>query len=171
VWTDVSEAEVRRVRAGMPVHFATLGGTPGQDKRRWTGTVRQVLPAPQQPEGKAAGTALAPTTSKVVLYTVLFDVANTDGELMPQMTAQVSFVTAAARGVLTAPLPALQAVSGQPGRYKARVLDAEGRPQPRELRIGVRDRLTAEVLEGLAEGDRLVTAERDTAGGVRRFQF
>ncbi|MDM0021660.1 efflux RND transporter periplasmic adaptor subunit [Variovorax saccharolyticus] len=171
VWTEVSEAEVRRVRAGMPVHFTTLGGTPGQAKRRWSGTVRQVLPAPQQPEGKAAGTALAPTTSKVVLYTVLFDVANADGELMPQMTAQVSFVTAAARGVLTAPLPALQPVSGQPGRYKARVLDADGRPQPRELRIGVRDRLTAEVLEGLAEGDRLVTAERSAGSGVRRFQF
>lgn len=171
VWTEVSEAEVRRVRAGMPVHFTTLGGTPGQAKRRWSGTVRQVLPAPQQPEGKAAGTALAPSTSKVVLYTVLFDVENTDGELMPQMTAQVSFVTAAARGVLTAPLPALQPVAGQPGRYRARVLRADGQPEPRELRIGVRDRLTAEVLEGLAEGERLVTAERPAGGGVRRFQF
>ncbi|MGO4395073.1 efflux RND transporter periplasmic adaptor subunit [Variovorax sp. M-6] len=171
VWTEVSEAEVRRVRAGMPVRFTTLGGAPGQAKRRWSGTVRQVLPAPQQPEGKAAGTALAPTTSKVVLYTVLFDVANADGELMPQMTAQVSFVTAAAQGVLTAPLPALQLVAGQPGRYTARVLGPDGQPQARALRIGVRDRLTAEVLEGLAEGDRLITAERSTGDGARRFQF
>ncbi|MBB3181767.1 macrolide-specific efflux system membrane fusion protein [Variovorax sp. Sphag1AA] len=171
VWTEVSEAEIRRVRAGMPVQFTTLGATPGQPKRQWSSTVRQVLPAPQQPEGKTTGTALAPSTSKVVLYTVLFDVANADGELMPQMTAQVSFVTAAARDVLTAPLPALQPVAGKPGRYKARVLGTDGQAQPREVRIGVRDRLVAEVLEGLTEGELLVTGERPAQSRLRRFQW
>lgn len=171
VWTEVSEAEVRRVRAGMPVHFTTLGGVPGEAKRRWNGSVRQVLPAPPQPEGKSAGTALAPSPSKVVLYTVLFDVGNADGELMPQMTAQVSFVTAAARGVLTAPLPALRPVAGKPGRYTARVRGADGEPQSREVRVGVRDRLTGEVLEGLAEGEQLITGEPAAAGGVKRFQL
>jgi len=172
VWTEVSEADVRRVKTGMPVHFTTLGGQGGAEgRRRWSGSVRQVLPAPPVPEGKSAGTALAPSTSKVILYTVLFDVDNTDGELMPQMTAQVTFVTAAARNVLTAPLPALRPVAGKPGRYTARVLAADGRPQERQVRIGVRDRLRAEVLEGLAEGDRLITADPAPASGPRRFQL
>lgn len=169
VWTEVSEADVRRVRPEMPVYFTTLGG----DARRWRGKVRQVLPAPAVAGGVAAGTALAPSTSKVILYTVLFDVDNADGELMPQMTAQVVFVTAAASDVLAAPLPALKPVTGdgaKPGLYTARVLAGDGAVQTREVRVGVRNRLAAEVLDGLREGELLVTGEQ-VAEGASRFQL
>lgn len=166
VWTEVSEADVRRVRPDMAVYFTTLGG----DARRWTGKVRQVLPAPAVAGGVATGTALAPSTSKVILYTVLFEVDNADGELMPQMTAQVVFVTAAANNVLAAPLPALKAVPQQTGAYTARVMDQDGNVQERAVRLGVRNRLSGEVLEGLREGELLVTGEQVTEG-VSRFQL
>ena len=169
VWTEVSEADVRRVRPEMPVYFTTLGG----DARRWRGKVRQVLPAPAVAGGVAAGTALAPSTSKVILYTVLFEVDNADGELMPQMTAQVVFVTAAASDVLAAPLPALKPVTGdsaKPGLYTARVMALDGAVQTREVRVGVRNRLAAEVLDGLREGELLVTGEQ-VAEGASRFQL
>jgi len=166
VWTEVSEADVRRVRPDMAVYFTTLGG----DARRWTGKVRQVLPAPAVAGGVSAGTALAPTTSKVILYTVLFEVDNADRELMPQMTAQVVFVTAAANNVLAAPLPALKAVPQQTGAYTARVMDQDGKVQERAVRLGVRNRLSGEVLEGLREGELLVTGEQ-VAEGVSRFQL
>ncbi|RIX75544.1 efflux RND transporter periplasmic adaptor subunit [Acidovorax cavernicola] len=168
VWTEVSEADVRRVKRDMAVYFTTLGA----DRRRWEGTVRQVLPSPPVPAGKSGSdTPQAPAASKVVLYTVLFDVDNADGELMPQMTAQVNFVAASARDVVVAPLPALTAVKGQSGRFTARVLGPDGKPAPREVRIGVRDRLSGEVLEGLAEGERLITGERAAGGGPRKFQL
>src|SRR5690606_19731908 len=91
VWTEVSEADVRRVKAGMPVFFTTLGGS-DEMARRWESTVRQVLPTP--PVAPASEGGAAPAATKAVVYTVLFDVDNTDGELMPQMTAQVAFITA-----------------------------------------------------------------------------
>lgn len=160
VWTEVSEADVRRVKAGMPVYFSTLGG----DRRRWHGTVRQLLPAPSSSGMRSEGTALAPSSAKVVLYTALFDVDNPDGALMPQMTAQVSFVTASARNALAVPLPALAAVEGRPGVFSARVLDAGGRVVRRDVEIGIRNRLQAEVLRGLAEGEKLVTEAPDDAG-------
>lgn len=165
VWTEVSEADVRRVKAGMPVYFTTLGAS----QRRWQGTVRQVLPAPAA-AARDGTTALAPSPSKVILYTALFDVDNADGELMPQMTAQVSFVTASVKDVLVAPLPALAAREGKPGRYTARVLNGQGKLEQREVEIGVRDRLQAQVLDGLREGEQLVT--RDAAPeGAGRFQL
>lgn len=169
VWTEVSEADVRRVRTGMPAHFRTLG----DDTRRWQGTVRQVLPAPPPPVGKGGDGAAtqAAAATKVVMYTVLFDVANADGELMPQMTAQVSFVVASARNVLSAPLTALTPVPGQRDRYTARVLNADGQPETRALRLGVRNRHQGEVLEGLAEGDVLITGVRGADAGPRRFQW
>jgi macrolide-specific efflux system membrane fusion protein len=169
VWTDVSEADVGRVRAGMPVRFTTLGG----EGRSWTGSVRQVLPAPEEPkteEGSSSGQASS-GTSKVVLYTVLFDVDNADGALMPQMTAQVTFVNAAAKGVLAVPLTALEALPQQRGLYRARVLDAAGKAQTREVRVGVRNRLQGEVLDGLAEGDELVLGELTAQEGPRRFTW
>lgn len=170
VWTEVSEADVRRVRPGMQVSFTTLGG----EQRRWRSKVRQVLPAPPTPGSQAQqtqGNQQAAPASKVVLYTVLFDVGNSDGELMPQMTAQVSFVSAEARGVVVAPLAALQAVDGRPDRFRARVLDTAGKAQAREIRVGVRDRLRAHIVDGLREGDRLITGERKPADDMPRFRL
>ena len=109
------------------------------------------------------------TAGKVVLYTVLFDVDNTDGALMPQMSAQVFFVQAAATHVLVVPLTALQPIDGKPDRYTARV-SVDGRIETRQVQTGVHDRLHAEVLSGLKAGDMLVTAihrERAGAGGFR----
>ncbi|CAN7388576.1 efflux RND transporter periplasmic adaptor subunit [Acidovorax sp. LjRoot117] len=132
VWTEVSEADIRRVRAGLPVYFTTLGGQADAAARRWRSTVRQVLPAPPTPEAKAAGGANAQAAaSKAVSYTVLFDVDNADGELMPQMTAQTSFVTAQAQGVIAVPLSALTSPTSpaRPASGKAaggKAADAEG---------------------------------------------
>lgn len=90
VEAEISEADIGDLKKGMEIYFTTLsGGT-----RRWTGELRQILPTPV-------------IESNVVLYTGLFDVDNSDGSLLPEMTAQVFFITSSARNVLTAPLGAL----------------------------------------------------------------
>ena len=90
VEAEVSEADVAKLKPGMEVYFTTLGS----GERRWHGKLRQVLPTPE-------------VANNVVLYTALFDVDNRDGTLLPNMTAQVFFVTSAARNVLKVPLGAL----------------------------------------------------------------
>lgn len=160
VWTEVSEADVGRIRAGMPAYFTTLGLKDGSGRaRRWHGTLRQILPAPPSAQAVAgsSGAQNAAAAGKVVLYTALFDVDNADGALMPQMSAQVFFVESGADGVLAAPLSALEPLAGKPGTFLARVLEDEG-IREREVVIGVRDRLRGEVLQGLAENERIVTA-------------
>lgn len=164
-WTRVSEADIRRVKTGLPLYFTTLGG----DERRWHSSVRQVLPAPPVPAGsQGESSSSASETEKVVQYTVLFEVDNDDGELMPQMTAQVVFVTASAKGVLTAPLDALQ---GKPGDYQVRVLAKGEQPELRAVKVGARDRQVAEITDGLAEGEHLVTGEAQADDGMSRFQW
>ncbi|MGL4316031.1 MAG: efflux RND transporter periplasmic adaptor subunit [Pseudomonas sp.] len=165
-WTKVSEADIRQLKPGLGLYFTTLGG----DGRRWHAKIRQILPSPPLPPVASGEAGAAPVTMKAVQYTVLFDVDNQDGELMPQMTAQVTFITAAARGVLTAPLEALQAVDGEVGLFRARVLNAKGRPENREVHVGARSRQRVEVLDGLQEQEQLITAELpDTR--VARFQW
>lgn len=91
VTTEVSEADVSRLKVGMPAYFTTLG----RPERRWHGTLRQVEPTPT-------------VENNVVLYNALFDVSNDGGELMTQMTAQVFFVAASAKDVIRVPAAALQ---------------------------------------------------------------
>jgi macrolide-specific efflux system membrane fusion protein len=166
VWTTVSEADIRRVKAGQAAYFTTLAG----DRRRWNGQVRQVLPAPPVAATTASNPNQTPV-SKVVQYTVLFDVDNKDAELLPQMTAQVSFITASARDVLVAPLSALQPVEQKPQMYTARILGSDDKPQTREVRAGVQDRLAVQVVEGLKEGEQLITGEVVAQNKTRRFQW
>ncbi|RKP47101.1 efflux RND transporter periplasmic adaptor subunit [Pararobbsia silviterrae] len=177
VWTDVSEADIGKVRAGMPVYFTTLGYVTNDVPRRWTAHVRQILPAPphtpsQSQSGESGTQTAAPSqgAGKVVLYTVLFDVDNADGALMPQMSAQVFFVRASATHVLVVPLTAMEAVAGEPDRYTAKVLVGE-RVETREVRTGTHDRLHAEVVSGLSRGDRLVTDIRTERAGEGKFRW
>ncbi|WP_093176923.1 efflux RND transporter periplasmic adaptor subunit [Variovorax sp. YR266] len=159
VWSEVSEADVRRIKTGMPVYFTTLG----ESQRRWQGHVRQLLPAPPVPENKTGSDSSAKPSaaaSKVVVYTALFDVDNADGELMPQMTAKVAFVEYAEKDALSVPLAALVPVAGSSDRFTARVLRPDGKVEVRQLRVGVRNRLAAQVLEGAQAGDRIVIAAR-----------
>ncbi len=153
VWTAVAEADIHRVKPGMPASFSTLGN----EDRRWTGVVRQVLPMPTVPR---ASEAPSPEFGKVVQYTVLFDVADSDRFLLPQMTAQVSIQTDLATGVVMAPLAGLVPVEAAPNTFQTRVLDGDGQPTSRTVRTGRRNRRVAEVLEGLHESERLVVGER-----------
>ena len=170
VWTDVSEADIHHVKTGMGPYFTTLGG----DRRCWRGTVRQVLPAPPvQPADASGGAGSAAQAAKAVQYTALFDVDNPDGALMPQMTAQVSVVAASARGVLIVPLAALKPVEDG-DTHEVRILAERSPDQVVEIRcvhLGVRDRLRAEVLQGLAEGEQVITGGVPQATRPRRFRW
>jgi macrolide-specific efflux system membrane fusion protein len=103
VQTQVSEADVSKLRQGMQVYFTTLGG----QGRRYYGDLKKVEPTPT-------------VTNNVVLYNALFEVPNSNRSLMTQMTAQVFFVVAEARDVLVVPMSALTIQRGGPaGRERA----------------------------------------------------
>lgn len=175
VVTQVSEADVMRVKPGTEVWFNTLG----RPERRWAATVRQILPTPE-------------TLNNVVLYNVIFDVDNTDRALLTQMSAQVFFVLAKATDAVLVPMAALgpkvpgasragptpadhaapaaaagaiTAKAGATGAdrpakttsYRVRVAKG-GQVEERVVAIGITNRLMAQVVSGLAEGEQVVVA-------------
>ena len=166
VWAEVSEADIGHVKPGMQVYFTTLSG----GNRRWASTVRQILPVPPKPLNEASQGGGSPASSgksgsaRVVLYTVLLDVDNTDQALMPEMTTQVFFVANQARDVLLAPVVALQG-STDSDRQTARVVAKNGDIETRQIRTGISDRLRVEILEGLNEGDHLLIGPAPGNGG------
>ena len=153
VQTQVSEADVSRLKLGMESYFTTLGG----QGRRWQGKLEKIEPTPT-------------ISNNVVLYNALFDVPNDNQRLMTQMTAQVFFVVARAGNALSIPVSALNfGDKGKRGaggnRAKVRVEGANGRIEEREVEIGVRNRIQAQVLSGLAEGERVVSGLASAQGG------
>lgn len=167
VWAQVSEADIGKVKPGMTAYFTTLAG----GKRRWTSTVRQILPIPPKPleqtsqgGGSPISASSGGSASQVVQYTVLLDVDNPDGALMAEMTTQVFFVAGHASQVLTAPLAALDDSDGE-GLRLAQVLNRQGKIEQRQVRTGLSDRLRVQILDGLSEGEQLVIGAPRASGG------
>ncbi|MCL1825441.1 MAG: efflux RND transporter periplasmic adaptor subunit [Betaproteobacteria bacterium] len=183
VRTQVSEADVGRLRPGMQTYFTTLGG----QNKRWYGTLDQIEPTPT-------------TTNNVVLYNALFDVPNPNERLMTDMTAQVFFVIAEAKDALQIPMGAMQqnraSRTGNRGNERSadarpsqrpsgsssddaprtrqatvKVLEANGKVAERAIEIGVTNRIAAQVVSGLTEGDKVVSgftnseAQQGNGGG------
>ncbi|MGH8697518.1 MAG: efflux RND transporter periplasmic adaptor subunit [Burkholderiales bacterium] len=183
VETQVSEADVARLRTGMEVYFTTLGS----GERRWYGKLRQIMPTPK-------------VVNNVVLYDALFDVPNPSQELMTQMTAQVFFVAAAAKDAVVVPVAALrpaarsdrgprgggdskaaEARTGAPrvspavdpralfarGRAMVSVVAEDGTVADREVQVGVMNRVSAQILAGLEPGERVAIGTRPGGAPAR----
>jgi macrolide-specific efflux system membrane fusion protein len=172
VQAQVSEADVPKLHVGMDVYFTTLGG----DKRRFYGKLRQIPPTPT-------------VVNNVVLYDALFDVANLDQALMTQMTAQVFFIASSAKDAVLVPLTALRPVvaEGRPrgprvsgggaerpsgadprnqfanGRALVSVVNADGKVADREVKVGVMNRVSAQIVSGLEPGETVVIGTKAPA--------
>jgi membrane fusion protein, macrolide-specific efflux system len=143
VRSQTAEADIMRITPGLPVYFTTLGS----EKRRWKGTVRQVLPTPD-------------VVNNVVLYNVLVDVDNTDRQLMSGMSAQVFFVLGEAKHVPIIPVTALgkrlpEQDNEKGAAYRIKLLGTGVEFQEKTIHIGLQNRRFVEVREGVNVGERV----------------
>lgn len=136
VEAQVSEADIGRLRPGMPVYFTTMGNR----QQRWHGELRLIEPTPE-------------VENNVVLYNALFEVPNAEGLLMPQMTTQVFFIADAARQVVAVPVGAVQ--RDAQGSFVEILSDTGGREQVR-VEMGLSDRVYTEIKDGLRAGMEVV---------------
>ncbi|MDP9734611.1 UNVERIFIED_ORG: macrolide-specific efflux system membrane fusion protein [Rhizobium sp. SORGH_AS260] len=153
VRADISEADVVRVRRGLPVWFSILG----DPKRRFDGELRQVEPAPASiaNESNAAASRIN-STNGAVYYTGLIDVANADGILRPSMTAQVSIVLSRVSGAVLVPLSAVEGAPRAGDTARVRILDAMGEVQIRQVQVGIDNGADIQILGGLQAGETIV---------------
>ena len=177
----VAEADIGTVEVGQKVDF-TVDAFP---RRTFHGEVVQVRNAPT-------------TVQNVVTYDTVIGVNNADLKLKPGMTANVSIIGAQRENVLEVSNAALRfrppeatpapigarAGRGKPGEHQTErtiYLLRGSRPSAVQIKTGISDGIFTEVLAGLKEGDRVVTAVMGKAaesappannpftGGRRRF--
>jgi len=172
--SNVSEADVGNVKVGEDVDF-TVDAYSGTT---FHGKVRQVRNA-------------AITVQNVVTYDAVIDVDNSDLKLKPGMTANVSIIIAHRDDALKISNAALRVrlpePAGAPGSSKASptpgkkkkddpsrrfqrtvyvLPDGATTPQAVQIKIGINDGIETEVVEGLKEGDNVVTAITNTQSGT-----
>ena len=168
VKAQISEADVPRVKAGMPVYFTLLG----DPDTRYETTLRAVEPGPTTlASDTSTTTATSSSAATAVYYNGIFDVPNPQGKLRIAMTAQATIVLDRIKDALLIPSAALGA-KGKDGRYTVRVVSdaaasaGAGVPQERQVRIGLDNHVQAQVLGGLKAGERVVTSEAQAPGGA-----
>lgn len=154
--TSVSEADIGKVKEGQEVEY-TLDGYPDSV---FKGVVTQVR--------------LSPTTeSNVVTYTVVIEVENEEGKLLPGMTANVSIITGKKENILTVPNVALKfTVAGNKQKYdkKGIWIEKKGKPVRVNIETGVSDDSYSEIIsDEIKEGD--VVYVRNLAGGKKQQQM
>ncbi|MCD7779568.1 MAG: efflux RND transporter periplasmic adaptor subunit [Candidatus Gastranaerophilales bacterium] len=147
--TSVSEADIGKVTVGQDVDY-TLDGYPD---RVFTGKVSQVR--------------LSPTTeSNVVTYTVIIEVENEEGLLLPGMTANVSIITDKQENVLTVPSSALKfTIADNKQRYEQRGvwIDKKGKPYRINVEVGSNDDSYTHIIsDELKEGDLVYIGTSDS---------
>jgi len=189
VQTQVSEADIGKLRVEMPVYFTTLGS----QGRRWYSKVDRIQPTPE-------------ILNNVILYNALFDVPNENRVLMTQMSTQVFFIESHAKDVLLVPMSALSfappfgdqkqgdqkqgdqkqgdrantssPTEEQKAEWKRRrdemkegadksanrarpaivkVMKDDGDMEERKVLVGVTNRVQAQIIEGLQEGEKVVS--------------
>ncbi|SFK82748.1 efflux RND transporter periplasmic adaptor subunit [Methylocapsa palsarum] len=169
VRTQVSEADVIHVHAGQPASFTIMG----DPDTHYAGKLRAVEPAPQnfsEPVSASGGSGqggASPGGSNAVFYNALFDVANPDHRLRIGMTAQVSIQLGDSRDALAIPSAALRNKDAG-GRYEVRVLGPQGKIETKRVRVGLDNYIQAEILDGLSEGETVITGEPEPAAAGAR---
>src|ERR1044072_4304957 len=135
VRAQVAEADVPRLKEGMPAYFTTLGNS----ERRWQGKVRQIQPAPE-------------VVNDVVLYDVLIDVKNEGRLLMTGSTTQVFFILGKADNATIIPAEALMRRAAdqdndQGKAYLVPVANSDGGREQRVIHVGLVTRAQAQVTD------------------------
>jgi HlyD family secretion protein len=117
ILASVDESDIGRIAVGQNATF-TVSAFPAQTFR---GVVKQKR-------------LLSAITENVVNYTVVISVANTDGKLLPGMTATVRFITGTAENVLAVPnaalrfMPTAEMLGADSGQLTARRDSSARRP-------------------------------------------
>ena len=178
VQAQVSEADVPKLRIGMDVYFTTLGG----NNRRFYGKLRQIPPTPTVLNNVVLYDALFDVTNpNQTLMTqmtaqVFFITSRAqDAVLVP--LAALRPVAAESRK-RTPRLPGIGAGDGKAmtasagadprkqfaqGRALVSVVDAYGQLADREVKVGVMNRVSAQIVSGLEPGETVVIGTKAPA--------
>jgi len=117
-------------------------------------------------EGRVARFADALSDETRTMHTEI-DVKNPDGALKEGMYAEAKLILKQHKNALTVPIQALQRNSNG---AEVLIVDARGRVEQRQVKLGLESSDRVEILGGLAEDDRVIVGSRSDFHDGERVQ-
>lgn len=152
---QISEADVINVNAGMPAYFNIIGNP----DKQYDATLTAIEPAPEE-------ISKTSSTDSAIYYVGYVEVANPERLFRIDMTAQIYIIIDQAKDALLVPSAAIQErparnqTEGQAKTSKVvRVLNDDGTVEPRTVEVGIDNRVNAQILSGLKEGEQVIIGE------------
>ena len=177
---QISEADVINVSAGLPVYFNIIGN-PDQ---KFDAVLKAIEPAPERISDTSS-------TDSAIYYVGYIEVPNDERRFRIDMTAQVYIIINQAKNALLIPSAALQPAgkSKKPdskanannanasntktthtddattpsSTARVRVLKADGEVVEQLVKVGINNRVNAQILSGLQAGDEIILSEEGAA--------
>ncbi|MFJ9520276.1 efflux RND transporter periplasmic adaptor subunit [Kitasatospora sp. NPDC101801] len=152
VTASFSELDSLKVKKGASA-TVTLNA---QSDTKLNATVLSVSSLPNSSSGSGAG------SSSAVQYSAVLQITGDTSKLRTGLSATISVITGQADNALSVPTAAL---SGTGSSRTATVVKADGSTERVSVTVGVEGDSTVQVLEGLAEGDRVELVSTTVSGG------
>lgn len=174
---QISEADVINVQAGMPVYFNTIGNP----DKKYDAVLTAIEPAPEQISSTSS-------TDSAIYYVGYIEVPNPERRFRIDMTAQVYVVINKAEDVLLVPSAAIKKGGARgganaqrnagsssenqkarsqpmPSSTYVRVLKEDGSVENRAVKVGIDNRVNAQILSGLKQGEQVIIGENNGKQG------
>lgn len=151
VEAEISEADVVKVKAGMPAYFTILG-LPG---RKFVSDFRAIEPATESESSNSSSASSSTSSTQAIYYNALLDVDNSEGILRKSMTAEVTIVLGESKNVLYLPIAVLNKNLGD-NKYKVYVKGKDGKAEERIVTVGRKDNINYEIVDGVTENDEII---------------
>ncbi|VEG13880.1 efflux RND transporter periplasmic adaptor subunit [Moraxella cuniculi] len=150
---QISEADVINIRPDMPARFNIIGNPDEQ----YNAILKGIEPAPETISSTSS-------TSSAVYYIGYLDVDNSDGRFRIDMTAQVNIIIDQAKNALVIPASAIKT---DKGKTTVQIIGKDGFAEAVEVKVGINNRVNAQILSGLQQGQTIVIGESGEGGDER----
>lgn len=176
---QISEADVINVQPNLPVYFNIIGNP----DKKYDATLKAIEPAPERISETSS-------TDSAIYYVGYIEVPNPEHRFRIDMTAQVYIIVNQAKNALLIPSAALQPASkakkgksnkaarenktknnvesdGNITTATVRVLKADGNVVEQTVKVGINNRVDAQILSGLSVGDEVILSEEAPASSKK----
>jgi macrolide-specific efflux system membrane fusion protein len=138
IYAYVDETDIGKIKPGLDATF-TVDSFPDKD---FKGKVTAIYPK-------------AMLQDNVVYYITVISIENPEGKLKPDMTVNATILLNKRENVLAVPN---KSIKREGGKKVVTVLD-NNKPVQKAIKTGWKDSAYTEIVEGLKEGDKVVTGE------------
>ena len=144
---EIAEGDITKVKTGLPVEYTILS----EPNEKFQTTLQSIDPGlTTLTDGTYSESS---SSDAAVYYYAKLLVPNAEGKLRIGMTTQNVITSQEVKNTLIVPT---MAIKNQKGKRMVRVLQADGKVEEREIKIGLTDGLNTQAVSGLKEGEKVI---------------